>query len=70
MCRPAAAGTGLAGAEGWLRWMGARFPLPFHFSAEVRLIPLGLGVVLALLCAMGPAWRAAHLPPAEALRNE
>ena len=66
----AAALAGLVAAEGALRWLGGRFPLPFHFGAGTRLIPLGLAGVLALLCSLGPAWMAARLPPAEALRND
>ena len=62
--------TGMAGAEGALRWLGARFPLPFHFGAGARLVPLVLATGIALLCSLGPAWRAARMPPAEALRNE
>lgn len=66
----AAAGVGGLAAEGTLRWLGGRFPLPFHFGAEVRLVPLVLAFGVALLCSIGPAWMAARLPPAEALRNE
>jgi putative ABC transport system permease protein len=66
----AAAVMGELAAEGTLRWLGGRFPLPFHFGAEVRLLPLALACGLALLCSVGPAWLAARLPPAEALRNE
>lgn len=62
--------VGLAAAEGILRWLGARFPLPFHFSAGTRIFPLALALGIALLCSTGPAWLAARLPPAEALRNE
>lgn len=66
----AAAVAGMLAAEGVLRWLGGRFPLPFHFGAGVRLLPLALAFVIALGCSMGPAWMAARLPPAEALRNE
>ena len=66
----AAAVAGLLAAEGALRALGGRFPLPFHFGAETRILPLALALGLALLCSIGPAWMAARLPPAEALRNE
>ena len=66
----AAAIAGLLAAEGTLRWLGVRFPLPFHFGAGSRLLPLALAGGLALACSIGPAWMAARLPPAEALRNE
>lgn len=65
-----AALAGLAAAEVVLRGLGGRFPLPYQFDSGVRLAPLALALVLALLCSTGPAWRAARLPPAEALRNE
>lgn len=65
-----AAVAGLLAAEGVLRALGGRFPLPFHFGAETRIIPLALALGIALLCSLGPAWMAARLPPAEALRNE
>ena len=65
-----AAVAGLLAAEGALRALGGRFPLPFHFGAETRILPLALALGLALLCSIGPAWMAARLPPAEALRNE
>ena len=66
----AAAVAGLLAAEGALRALGGRFPLPFHFGAETRILPLALALGIALLCSIGPAWMAARLPPAEALRNE
>lgn len=66
----AAALAGMAGAEITLRGLGERFPLPFHFSWAVRLWPLALAMVIALACSLAPAWLAARLPPAEALRNE
>lgn len=66
----AAAAAGMLSAEGALRWLGARFPLPFRFGAETRLLPLALAAAIALVCSMGPAWMAARLPPAEALRND
>lgn len=65
-----AAIAGLLAAEGALRALGGRFPLPFHFGAETRILPLALALGIALLCSAGPAWMAARLPPAEALRNE
>ena len=64
------AAAGMAAAEGVLRWLGGNFPLPFHFGAGTRLLPFALACGLALICSMGPAWMAARLPPAEALRNE
>lgn len=66
----AAAGAGLLAAEGALRALGGRFPLPYRFGAETRILPLALALGIALFCSLGPAWRAARLPPAEALRNE
>ena len=66
----AAAVAGLLAAEIALRLWGSRFPLPFEFGAQTRLLPLALAVGLALGCSAGPAWMAARLPPAEALRNE
>ncbi|HAL91640.1 MAG TPA: hypothetical protein DCM68_01285 [Verrucomicrobia bacterium] len=66
----AAAAAGMLAAEFALRGLGGRFPLPFYFGAGARILPLALAVVLALLCSLGPAWMAARLPPAEALRNE
>jgi putative ABC transport system permease protein len=66
----AAAVAGMLAAEGTLRWLGGRFPLPFHFGAGARLLPLALACGLALVCSLGPAWMAARLPPAEALRND
>ena len=66
----ASAVAGMLAAEGVLRWLGERFPLPFHFGAGARLLPLALACGLALCCSLGPAWTAARLPPAEALRNE
>ena len=70
MLTAGAAAAGLLAAEGALRGLGGRFPLPFHFDAEVRLLPLALAFAIALLCSVGPAWMAARLPPAEALRND
>jgi putative ABC transport system permease protein len=64
------AGVGMAAAEVALRILGGRFPLPFHFGWETRLLPLALALGLALLCSIGPASLAARLPPAEALRND
>ena len=66
----AAAVAGMAAAEAALRGLGGRFPLPFHFGAGARLLPLALAGAIPLLCSVGPAWMAARLPPAEALRNE
>ena len=66
----AAAVAGMAAAEAALRGLGGRFPLPFHFGAGARLLPLALACGIALVCSLGPAWMAARLPPAEALRNE
>ena len=66
----AAAAAGTLGAELALRGLGGRFPLPFHFGAGTRLLPLALAAGIALACSVGPAWRAARRPPAEALRNE
>ena len=57
-------------AEIALRLWGSRFPLPFEFGPQTRLLPLALAAGLALCCSAGPAWMAARLPPAEALRNE
>ncbi len=65
-----AALAGMLAAEGALRGLGGRFPLPFHFGAETRILPLALALGIALFCSAGPAWMAARLPPAEALRNE
>jgi hypothetical protein len=65
-----AGGAGVVAAELTLRWLGGRFPLPFYFGAEARLLPLALACGIALACSLGPAWLAARLPPAEALRNE
>ncbi len=66
----AAAIVGTVAAEGALRWLGGSFPLPFYFGVGTRLLPFVLACGLALLCSMGPAWLAARMPPAEALRNE
>ena len=66
----AASVAGMLAAEGALRGLGGRFPLPFHFGAETRILPLALACGIALFCSIGPAWLAARLPPAEALRNE
>ncbi len=66
----AAAIVGAAAAEATLHALGGRFPLPFHFGLGVRILPLVLACGLALLCSIGPAWLAARLPPAEALRND
>lgn len=66
----AAAIAGMLAAEVALRGLGGRFPLPFVFDAGVRILPLALAFAIALVCSMGPAWMAARLPPAEALRNE
>ncbi len=68
--------TVTAGLAGWvageltLRWLGSRFPLPFHLGWQTRGLPLLLAAGLALLCSIGPAVFAARLPPAEALRND
>ena len=62
--------AGMGAAEFTLRWLGGRFPLPFHFGLGTRLWPLVLAFGLAWLCSIGPAWMAARLPPAEALRND
>lgn len=66
----AAAVAGLLAAEIALRLWGRHFPLPFEFGPQTRLLPLALAAGLALCCSAGPAWMAARLPPAEALRNE
>lgn len=66
----AAAVAGMLAAAGVLYWLGTRFPLPFHFGLRAGLIPLALAGGVAVLCSTGPAWLAARLPPAEALRNE
>lgn len=66
----AAAVAGMGAAEVALRGLGGRFLLPFHFGAETRVLPLAMALGIALLCSVGPAWVAARLPPAEALRNE
>jgi putative ABC transport system permease protein len=66
----AAAAAGWLAAEGGVRWMGDRFPLPYHFGWDVRLAPFALAAGIALLCSAGPAWLAARMPPAEALRND
>lgn len=66
----AAALAGMGAAEFTLRGLGGRFPLPFHFGLGTRLWPLVLAFGLAWLCSIGPAWMAARLPPAEALRND
>lgn len=66
----AAAVVGMLAAEWMLSGLGRRFPLPFHFGASARVLPLVLACGLAVLCSLGPAWMAARLPPAEALRNE
>ncbi|OQC54663.1 MAG: Macrolide export ATP-binding/permease protein MacB [Verrucomicrobia bacterium ADurb.Bin018] len=65
-----AALLGLLGAGAVLLGQGARFPLPFHFGVGAWLIPLVLAGGIVILCSLGPAWQAARLPPAEALRNE
>ena len=65
-----AAFTGLLAAAGALTWLGTKFPLPFHFGFWTCLYPLAMAGVLGVLCSIGPAWLAARLPPAEALRNE
>ena len=70
MLTGAASVAGMLAAEGALRGLGGRFPLPFHFGAETRILPLALACGIALFCSIGPAWLAARLPPAEALRNE
>jgi ABC-type lipoprotein release transport system permease subunit len=62
--------AGWLAAELALRWLGGRFPLPFHFGLGKRgCLPLALALGLAL-CSIGPARMAARLPPAEALRND
>ncbi len=66
----AAAIVGAGAAEWTLHALGGRFPLPFHFGLTARILPLVLAGGLALICSIGPAWLAARLPPAEALRNE
>lgn len=66
----AAALAGEGAAEWALHSLGDRFPLPFHFGLQARLLPIVLACGLALICSIGPAWLAARLPPAEALRNE
>ena len=66
----AAAATGMLAAAGVLAWLGTRFPLPFRFGPWTCLFPLALAGVLSLVCSTGPAWLAARLPPAEALRND
>lgn len=64
----AAAGTALAAAVLWAN-RGA-WPFPVHFDMAAAAVPLLMAGVLALGCSIGPAWSAARLPPAEALRNE
>ena len=66
----AAAVAGMLAAEIALRGLGGRFPLPFYFGAGARILPFALATAIALICSLGPAWMAARLPPAEALRNE
>jgi putative ABC transport system permease protein len=66
----AAALTGMLAAEAMLHVAGSRFPLPFAVGGVTRTFPLALACLLACCCALGPAVRAARLPPAEALRNE
>jgi hypothetical protein len=48
--------AGLIAAEIALRLWGSRFPLPFEFGPQTRLLPLALATGLALCCSAGPAW--------------
>ena len=66
----AAALLGLLAAAAVLPGPGSHFPLPFHFGVSAALIPLVMAGGIVVLCSLGPAWQAARLPPAEALRNE
>ena len=65
-----AAVAGTLAAEVFLRCWAGRFPLPFHLGWGTRLVPLGMAWGIGLLCSAGPAWFAARMPPAEALRND
>lgn len=65
-----AAGVGILGAELTVRTLGGHYPLPYLFNTSVRCLPLGLALVLAVICSFLPARQAARLQPGEALRND
>lgn len=66
-------GTGIMSLVLWGRF-GGRFwmALASAFTEMVRNIGIGIaiGTVLSLVAAFYPAWRAAKMPPAAALRSE
>jgi hypothetical protein len=66
----AAALSGIAGAILLLSAVGPALPLPWHLTPHLCLLPAAAAIILAALASSLPAWTAAALPPAEALRNE
>jgi putative ABC transport system permease protein len=66
-----ALGGALGAALAWLGVAAARAALgwPMAVDAEVLALPLAIAVVLGVGCSVGPAIRAAHLMPLEALNR-
>jgi putative ABC transport system permease protein len=65
----AGAGAALAAPLGRLPWLRAA-DLPFAYDAHTAAVPLLASLGLGVLFSLAPAWRAARIEPAEALRGE
>ena len=66
------AGLGLAGLRAWVEF-GPLLGLASGSASQLMLATaasIGIGVALAMLAALGPAWTAARLLPMEAMRVE
>ena len=62
--------VGLAGGYGMLRAYPSMFPHAAEFRIEplIVVVPVALVLSAVLIASLGPALRAARIPPAEALR--
>ncbi|MCC5834317.1 MAG: FtsX-like permease family protein, partial [Opitutales bacterium] len=62
---------GLGAAFGLNHFIQNMFPdFPFVFSPDLVLIALALATATGILSGLAPAWQAARLDPATALRHE